>query len=311
MPTKFNNKKAVWCASRDLSAEVVLNVHLVAGPELAVFVDSGISAMYDDLLGLIDQAGVPRSAVRLILNTHSHHDHIGSNGLLRSSLGCLVAAPAAFARWHSDFAFHYEEFANAYPDILEDRLEQREDILSSLGSPHHVDLHLREGSQVALGDGVDLTCLELPGHMSAEVGFIEAKTGVLLLGDVLTGTTWSFFHGYVDVAQYRRTLDRLRDLMSGGAVDEVHAAHYPILSAQGGREVVAAIAHLIDSVEAEVFDVVQRTGSASVSCIWEAVCNKMNKNRDFRALNVVTAHVRDLVHRGVLVEESSGRFSPA
>jgi glyoxylase-like metal-dependent hydrolase (beta-lactamase superfamily II) len=311
MQTGIHADKAVWCASRDLSAEVVLNVHLVVGSEFAVFVDSGIATMYEDLLALIDQAGLQRSAVRLILNTHSHHDHIGCNGLLKSALGCLVAAPAAYARWHSDFACHYEEFANAYPDITEDTPEQRVGILATLDMPHHVDLHLGEGSEVALGDGVDLMCVDLPGHMSAEVGFIERKTGTLLLGDVLTGTTWSFFHGYVDVAQYRRTLDRLGHVMSGGTVGEVHAAHYPILSAEGGQEVVRAITQLIDDVEAEVINLVDHSGTATVSAVWASLCEKMRKNRDFRALNVVTAHLQDLVYRGILAEAVPGHFCRA
>ena len=301
----------VWCASRDLSAEVVLNVHLVVGPEYAVFVDSGIAEMHDELVALIGRAGLDRSAVRLILNTHSHHDHIGCNGRLKGVLGCLVAAPQAYANWHSDFDNQYKEFANAHPDIIEDSPQQRRGILSTLDSPHHVDLHLTERSVVSLGAGVELSCLELPGHMSAEVGFLEHKTGVLLLGDVLSGTKWSFFHGYVNVPQYRETLARLSHIIRSGAVSEVHAGHYPVLGPPGCEEVLGAIGRLMDDVEGEIISIVADQGSATRATIWACLCDNMGKARDFRALNVVNAHVEDLVDRRVLVEEGPERFCRA
>lgn len=307
----IHGKKTIWCASRDLSAEVVLNVHLVVGPELAVFIDSGISSMYDDLLRLIGSAGVEPSLVKLIVNTHSHHDHIGCNGRLQARFGCLVGAPEKYARWHSDFDYHYEEFANGYRDIIEDDPVQRKGILATLDMPHHVSLHLGEGSKIALGGGVELVCLEVPGHMEAEVGFLETSTGVLLLGDVFTGTTWSFFHGYVNVAEYRGTLGRLGALIGGGRVQEVHAAHYPALDTVQASGVVAAIARLMDDVEGEVLDIVRGHGSATTSTIWQLVCDNMKKDRDFRALNVVTAHIQDLVAKGRLVEERVGVFCEA
>jgi glyoxylase-like metal-dependent hydrolase (beta-lactamase superfamily II) len=298
----------LWCLSKDLSDEVVLNVHLVVGSEFAVFVDSGISVMYDDLLALVDRAGVGRSAVRLVLNTHSHHDHIGCNGRLKTELNCLVAAPQAYANWHGDFDNQYNEFANAHPDIIGDSPEQRRGILATLDLPHHVDLHLTEGSVVSLGGGVELTCLELPGHMSSEVGFLEHKTGVLLLGDVLSGTKWSFFHGYVNVPQYRQTLTRLSRIMASGEVSEVHAGHYPVLAPAQCEEVLTAIGGLMDDVEEEIGGIIAARGSATRATIWTSVCDNMAKARDFRALNVVNAHLEDLVGRLVLVEDAPDRF---
>src|SRR4051794_2957442 len=120
-----------------LSDAIQLHVHLVKGADYAVWIDSGVRSLWPQLE---EQMAAAEANVRFVLHTHSHHDHIGCNVSLKGRTGCLIAAPAHYVAWHSDFERHYQEFARPFPDLVADTPALREEVLSILDAPHKVDL---------------------------------------------------------------------------------------------------------------------------------------------------------------------------
>ena len=143
----------------------------------------------DSLWAYVDNKGENKGIRRLPKAANSHHDHIGCNAQMQDATGCLIAAPAAYAAWHVDFERHYQEFARPVPDLIPDMPALRDEVLSVLDAPRPVDIYLEEGVTFDLGDAV-LEAISLPGHMREEFGWLDRTSGVLILGDAITGLDW-------------------------------------------------------------------------------------------------------------------------
>ena len=281
-----------------LSQEVPLTVHLVTGRNYAVLIDTGVADMFGLIHNLITTTLADPHQVKLILNTHAHHDHIGCNARLSELTGALVGAPGEHRRWHSDLDAHYREFALEHPDLIPDTPQLRADVLATIDGPRDVDLYITEGQVADLGGGVKLEAVSLPGHMPDELGFVERQTATLILGDSLTGVAWSFFHGYSDVDVYAATLQKLRAVIRDEHIRLVRPAHYEELSAPEALAVIDRIAAGMAAVDSAIRRTAQAQPEFSLQEMWLAVSEQMAKTPDFRGLRVVEAHLKRLERLG-------------
>jgi hydroxyacylglutathione hydrolase len=291
-----------------LSREVPLTVHLVTGRNYAVLIDSGVADMFGLIHDLIRSTVSNRHQVKLILNTHAHHDHIGCNARLSELTGALVGAPAEHRAWHSDLETHYQEFAREHPDLIPDTPALRAEVLATIDGPRAVDLPIADGQVMDLGGGVVLEAVSLPGHMPDELGFIERQTRTLILGDALTGVAWSFFHGYSDPDVYEATLSKLRATIADNQIRLVRPAHYEELSAAEALAVVDRIAAGMAAVDSAIRQAAHKQPQFSLRDMWLDVSHQLSKNTDFRGLRVIEAHLRRLEQRGEVRAVSAQEF---
>lgn len=287
----------MWQVRQPLTDEVALYLHLVVGPDGCALVDGGLPSSLPAVEALLAAAGVADRQLRFLLNTHAHHDHIGVFAALRARTGArLVAAPAA-VRWIEDLDANLREFALHRPDIVADTPQLRAELAPTYGAPCPVDVTLTEGGTVRLGGGVVLEALELPGHVTGELGWLERRSGTLLLGDVVTGTSWRFFHGHVSPGQLRRSLRRLRALALTEGVRRVCLAHYASRSAAEFVDLVDEVARYLDRVTATVEGTLDGT-PRSLTEVWRRTCAQLNRAEEFRGLAMVQAHLREAVEAG-------------
>jgi glyoxylase-like metal-dependent hydrolase (beta-lactamase superfamily II) len=263
-----------------------------------VLIDTGVSDMFGPIHDLIATAVADPHQVKLILNTHAHHDHIGCNARLSELTGALVGAPAEHRAWHSDLETHYQEFAREHPDLIPDTPALRAEVLATIDGPRDVDLPVAAGQVMDLGGGVVLEAVSLPGHMPDELGFIERQTRTLILGDALTGVAWSFFHGYSDADVYEATLAKMRAIIRDEQIRLVRPAHYEELPAAEALAVVDRIAAGMAAVDEAIRRAARKQPRFSLRDMWRAVSHQLSKNTDFRGLRVVEAHLRRLEQRG-------------
>ena len=162
----------IWQVEQALTPDIPLHVHLVRG-DVAVLIDTGLSSTYPYIGPLLDTARVLPRDVRLILNTHAHHDHVGSNRRVQQDTHALIAAPAGAVAWMEDHRRHLREFAFHHPEIIPDTPELRAELESTLDGEARVDLIVDEGFVLRLGRHVELQAISLPGHMPAELAYYE------------------------------------------------------------------------------------------------------------------------------------------
>jgi glyoxylase-like metal-dependent hydrolase (beta-lactamase superfamily II) len=285
----------IYGAHVQLTPAILLNVYLVKGDNYAVWIDSGTAQMFPLFLETMQAAGVTQRDLRFILHTHSHHDHIGSNGQLTDATGCLVAAHPMYAAWHADFEVQYQELARPFPHLMPDTPELREEVLGILDHPHPIDLFIDEGVQFNLG-GVSLRPFLLPGHMLVEFGWFEETTRTLILGDAVTGLDWPIFHSHLSVSGYRDTLDRVAQLVQELDVQLILFAHFPPMRPTELAPLLIQARAYINEIEATILAILGE-GPATLEQLWHATCARMDRGVEFRSLNMVKAHIDDLVAR--------------
>ncbi|HEY2042025.1 MAG TPA: MBL fold metallo-hydrolase [Jatrophihabitans sp.] len=287
----------VWQVREPLSDEVPLYLHLVVGPQGAALVDGGLPSSLSAVERLMSAAGVPQRDLRFLLNTHAHHDHIGTFAALRERSGAQVVAAAEAVRWIEDLEVNLREFALHRPDIIADAPELRAELAPTYGQPCPVDVVMTDGGAVRLGSGVVLEAFELPGHVVGELGWLERSSGTLLLGDVVIGTSWSFFHGHLLPSQLRRSLHRLRAVTQDEGVQRVCMAHYASRSAEDFLDLLGAVEQYLDLVTATVEGLLDDR-PRSLTEVWQRTCSTMGRAQEFRGLAMVQAHLREAVAAG-------------
>lgn len=299
---KINDR--IYTLKQPVEGPVFVNVHLVVG-ERAALVDTGLASMFPGISRLIDEAGAA-SSLKYVVNTHAHHDHIGSNGQVKKAYDPILLAHRDSIPWIEDHDRHYREFALGFPEIIPDSEALRQEILPTLDEPTAVDVTLAEGTRISLGGGVVLETLELPGHLFGEVGFYEPSTRTLILGDAVIGLHLPFFHSYVMPRAYRETLSRLKGIGEERPVDTVLTGHYdPMDRGDFQRLVERAIDH-IDQVEGAVDRAVAAAGRGPVRLadVWRNVSEALGKVADFRGLNMIHAILSERADEGRLRKES-------
>jgi len=299
----------IYQAKTNLSDVIPLHVYLVKGANYAVWIDSGVKAMFPQLVETMQKAGVRDSDLRFILHTHSHHDHMGSNGQLVAKTGCLIAAPAHYAAWHSDFERHYQEFARPFPHLVPDTPALRDEVLGILDNPHPLDVFIDEGAQFNLGGGISLRAYSFPGHMLAEFGWFEESTHTLILGDAVTGLDWPLFHSHLTVQGYRDSLDKIARLVNELQAEWVLFAHFPPMRPPEVEALLDKARVYIDSIESTMIRIAASQAAVTLEQLWTETCARMERLQEFRSLNMVAAHVQDLMERGIIYETAKETYA--
>jgi len=284
-------------------------VHLVRG-DYAVLIDSGVAGTFPLIEQAFFQSGlVTREEVKILCNTHGHHDHIGANAQLKHATGALVAAPRGAVPWIEDHRRHLREFLFHHPDLIPETPALREEIAATMDAPVRVDLAIDEGFAVNLGRGVQLEAISLPGHIGAELGYFERSSRTLVLGDAVTRADLPFFQGHVLPAQYRATLARLHTLVRTLPVEQVAPAHYPLMDVPAFLALLDRTEQHLDEVDALVVAQVQgASGPVSLEAVWRGVCAGAGKQPEFRSLAMVEAHLRELRERGQIVRPAPDQY---
>lgn len=307
MTIAFNGP--IYQVNNRLNDFVLLNVYLIKGTDYAVWIDSGIKSMFSLFVETMQHAGVADSQLRFILHTHSHHDHIGSNAQLKDKTGCLIAAHPFYARWHADFEFQYNDFARPFPHLIPNTPEIRAEVFDILDKPRPLDLFVDEGVQFNLGGGVNLRAYSLPGHLMAELGWFEESTRTLILGDAVTMLEGPQFHSHLTVQGYRNSLDKIGRLLKELNVALVVFAHFmPMRPPEVEKLLVDAHAY-IDAVETLMIRILAGQPTATLEQLWTDTCARMERRQEFRSLNMVNAHIQDLIQRGIVRQVANETFT--
>lgn len=167
----------------------------------------------------------------LALVTHAHIDHIGGfhefdHRLLHPTEEDAAArigdqVPLATASWSAELKEQLVESGFVLPPFLVDALPYAGFDPAAFRIVPAAPTHFVQGGDVVDLGGRTLHVIELPGHTRGSIGLLDEEENALLSGDAVYEGGLIDTLPESDVAQYVRTMERLRTL----DVDVVYPGH--------------------------------------------------------------------------------------
>jgi glyoxylase-like metal-dependent hydrolase (beta-lactamase superfamily II) len=177
--------------------------YLIRASYLNVLIDSGLDQNFLCLQEQLLSLGLKVRDIDLVINTHEHLDHIGSNRYFQES--SLIAAHR-FAATKITLEDHY---------VTLYRSGDRNEV------PLRIHLWLENRSFFDLGSHT-LEVIHTPGHTSGSICIYEFKTKVLFSGDtVFAGGTLSYIAESGSVGDYVNSIMRLE----ARKISEIYPSH--------------------------------------------------------------------------------------
>lgn len=155
-------------------AEEVIS-YLIVGAKQAALFDTG--------MGISDIQKVTAELTALpivVLNSHTHHDHVGGNWQFKDVLGMDTAFTRASAQGTTAGA--QDELG---PDMICGELPRGFDARSYATRPWTITRWIHDGDHLDLGDRV-LEILATPGHTPDAICLLDRQHGLLFTGDTIT-----------------------------------------------------------------------------------------------------------------------------
>jgi glyoxylase-like metal-dependent hydrolase (beta-lactamase superfamily II) len=186
---------------------------LIVGSKQAVLFDTG--------MGMQDIRTVATSLTTLpieVLNSHTHHDHVGDNWEFTNVLG--VDDP--FTHKNEAGYSHADVASEVTADSFCGTQAAAIDTATYRVRPFHVTTFVHDGSRIDLGDRT-LEVLRIPGHAPDAIALLDRAHGLLFTGDTFyEGPIYVFGKG-ADPDAFTRSTARLASLAPG--LRKVLASH--------------------------------------------------------------------------------------
>lgn len=192
--------------------------YLVRGRDRALLVDTG--AGFADLRAVVEALV---DTPILLVNSHSHWDHIGDNWRFeRIWIHAAEADRLAHGVPNSRMrrSLGADQFSRPMPASLDPE--------TFAIPPSTVERALTGGETIDLGDRA-FQVIPTPGHSPGGITLLEERTGIAIVGDVIyAGPMYGHMVGESDPRAYRDSLRRLAELAP--SISVVYPSHnaYPL-----------------------------------------------------------------------------------
>jgi len=183
--------------------------YAILGKEITL-VDSGLPGTWENvILPYLRQVRRDPKDVSLIIHTHNHGDHVGSDQAIKAATGAKIAVHESGAEALEKPEMQRTKYLADYGKYLTEK--DRENILKRpISQPLRVDRTLKDGEALELGP-FSLEVVHTPGHSADSVCFYDRQGETVFTGDSVVGgsTKTDDFIILQDVDAYLSSIDRL------------------------------------------------------------------------------------------------------
>lgn len=175
--------------------------YLIVGEKQALLFDTG--------MGMIDIRKVTGELTRLpivVLNSHTHDDHVGGNW----EFATVYGMDTAFTRKNA-LGSREDAQAEVTPDQICGALPQGFDSKAYATRPWKITKYVHDGDRLDLG-GRTLEIIATPGHTPDAISLIDRANGLLFTGDTYYPAPIWLFRPETDLDAYAASIRRLAAL---------------------------------------------------------------------------------------------------
>jgi glyoxylase-like metal-dependent hydrolase (beta-lactamase superfamily II) len=157
--------------------------YLIVGTKQALLFDTGMGM--GDIHKVVRQL---TSRPIVVLNSHTHNDHVGGNSQFSFIFGMDTAFTRASAKGSRDDAQ-----AEIAPGMICGELPKGFNPKTYATKPWHVSLWVHDGFKISLGHDHDVEIIATPGHTPDSISLLDIENGLLFTGDTYyPGTIWLY-----------------------------------------------------------------------------------------------------------------------
>jgi len=136
-------------------------------------IDTGTANNFNDIKNFCEEKGVQINNLNIIINTHCHADHIGSNYLFKKANPRII--------------FYAHHLAKPYIEDIEKQFKERPvpGFFNLISGSTKIDQSLEDGDIVDIG--MDLKIIHTPGHSKGSISIFIPEKDILISGDAIPG----------------------------------------------------------------------------------------------------------------------------
>jgi len=175
--------------------------YLIAGQKQAVLFDTGMGI--GDIKKIVSRL---TSLPVVVLNSHTHDDHVGGNWQFPFVFGM----DTAFTRENAKGSTADAQAEIAPGEICGD-LPKRFDPKAYKTKPWHISAFIHDGFRIKLG-GRTVEVIATPGHTPDAIALIDRENGLLFTGDTFYPAPIWLYRPETDLAEYEKSIARLAAL---------------------------------------------------------------------------------------------------
>jgi len=187
--------------------------HLIVGEDRALLFDTGV--------GLLSIKAVVERITNLpviVLNSHTHYDHVGGNW----EFSTVLAIDSDYTRANMEGFANDRISADFLPEAFCKGAPEGSDVTSFYTKPWKQSRYVEDGEVLDLG-GRKLKVLHVPGHTPDSVALLDVENRLLFSGDSWYDASLWLFARETSLQDYEASISRLATLNSD--VDFLLGAH--------------------------------------------------------------------------------------
>ncbi|HYL64704.1 MAG TPA: MBL fold metallo-hydrolase [Candidatus Methylomirabilis sp.] len=178
----YKIRPGVFAIYEPKQAEEVIS-YLIVGTKQALLFDTGMG-----IANIRKVTTQLTSRPVVVLNSHTHNDHVGGNSLFPFVFGVDTAFTRANAK--GSRADAQEELGAG---MLCGELPKGFDPKTYATKPWHISIFVHDGFKISLGAGHTLEIIATPGHTPDAISLFDESDGLLFTGDTYyPGPIWLF-----------------------------------------------------------------------------------------------------------------------
>jgi glyoxylase-like metal-dependent hydrolase (beta-lactamase superfamily II) len=180
--------------------------YLVIGTKHSLLIDTGMGI--GNIRQVID-ALIPSRTSLKIINTHTHHDHIGDNWQFQ---GNILGVRSAFAECNARGSIDEAQNELQPEMIWETYLPEEFNRQTYRIHPFEIDEYVQEGDRIELGNNHELRVIATPGHSPDSISLFDEKQRLLFAGDAFYQGPILLYRPETNLEDYYRSLEKLSQL---------------------------------------------------------------------------------------------------